>query len=110
MTKIGETPVSANSAGEQSKPVNRVVIRAGLPAAGYLTLLDTYNPDWHVDVDGAPAPLMRVNAIYRGVHLASGRHVVTFTYYPTQLYRGASISALAAVALLGWCLWGRRRR
>src|SRR6185295_13891095 len=27
---------------------NRVVIRAGLPADGYLTLLDTYNPDWHV--------------------------------------------------------------
>src|SRR3954470_10042608 len=28
LTKIGDTPVTANSAGEQSKPVNRVLIRA----------------------------------------------------------------------------------
>ena len=62
--------------------LNRVVIRAGLPADGYLVLLDTYNPDWAVDVDGAPAPLMRANALFRAVHLTPGTHVVTFTYRP----------------------------
>jgi hypothetical protein len=90
--------------------LNRVVIRAGLPADGYLALLDTYTTDWHVDVDGAPAPLMRANALFRAVHLASGTHVVTFTYRPSQLYLGAAISAAAAVALAVWCAWGARLR
>jgi hypothetical protein len=89
--------------------LNRVVIRAGLPADGYLVLLDTYNPDWAVDVDGAPAPLMRGNALFRAVHLTPGTHVVTFTYRPSQFYRGASISAVTALALALWCLLERRR-
>ena len=90
--------------------LNRVVIRAGLPADGYLVLLDTYNPDWAVDVDGAPAPLMRGNALFRAVHLTPGTHVVTFTYRPRQFYLGASISAFTALALALWCLWERLRR
>ena len=90
--------------------LNRVVIRAGLPADGYLVLLDTYNPDWKVDVDGVPAPLMRANALFRAVHLNPGTHVVTFTYRPSQLYLGASISAVTALGLALWCVLERRRR
>jgi hypothetical protein len=90
--------------------LNRVVIRATLPADGYLALLDTYTEDWHADVDGVRAPVMRANALFRAVHLASGTHVVTFTYRPRQFYVGASISAVTALALGLWCLVGRRRR
>jgi membrane protein YfhO len=82
--------------------LNRVVIRAGLAADGYLVLLDTYNPDWEVDVDGAAAPLMRANALFRAVHLASGSHVVTFTYHPRKFYLGAALSMLTALALALW--------
>jgi hypothetical protein len=89
--------------------LNRVVIRAGLPAEGYLALLDTYSPDWAVDVDGAPAPLMRANGLFRAVHLVPGTHVVTFTYRPSKLYVGALISAATAAALALWCVWGARR-
>jgi hypothetical protein len=89
--------------------LNRVVIRAGLPADGYLVLLDTYNPDWHVDVDGAPAPLMRANAIFRAVHLTAGAHTVTFSYRPRNLYIGAGITALTALALALWIVWETRR-
>jgi Bacterial membrane protein YfhO len=89
--------------------LNRVVIRAGLPADGYLALLDTYTPDWVVDVDGAPAPLMRANGLFRAVHLVPGTHVVTFTYRPSKLYAGALISAATAAALALWCAWGARR-
>jgi hypothetical protein len=85
--------------------LNRVVIRAGSPGDGYLALMDTYNPDWKVDVDGAPAPLMRANGLFRAVHLTPGEHVVTFTYRPSQFYLGAAITALTA---LGLALWGLR--
>lgn len=89
--------------------LNRVTIRAGLPADGYLVLLDTYNTDWGVEVDGVPAPMMRGNALFRAVHLNPGTHVVTFTYRPSKLYLGASISAVTALLLALWCAFERRR-
>jgi hypothetical protein len=115
---VSETPPPA--AGTAGPPVaaaadfvedglNRVVIRAGMPGDGYLALLDSFDPDWKVDVDGGPAPLMRVNALFRAVHLTSGRHVVTFTYHPSRMYLGAWISGLTAAALLLWMAWSRRR-
>jgi hypothetical protein len=90
--------------------INRVVIRAGLPAEGYLVLLDSYDPDWAVDVDGSPAPLMRGNGLFRAVHLRRGTHTVTFTYHPSLFYRGAAISGVTALALAMWCLADARRR
>ena len=89
--------------------MNRVVIRAGTPGDGYLALMDSYDPDWHVDVDGMPATLMRANGLFRAVHLAPGEHTVTFTYRPRNFYLGAGITALTAVALLAACLLERRR-
>ena len=89
--------------------LNRVVIRAGLPADGYLALLDTYSPDWHVDVDGTPATLMRANGLFRAVHLSTGTHTVTFVYRPTQFFMAAGLSAATALALALWSFWGVRR-
>jgi hypothetical protein len=89
--------------------VNRVVVGAGLPRDGYLALFDSYDDDWRVDVDGAPAPLMRANGLFRGVHLVAGSHVVTFTYRPSRMYIGAAISGATALALAAWCMWSRRR-
>jgi len=89
--------------------LNRVIIRAGLAADGYLVLLDSYNPDWTVDVDGAAAPLMRVNALFRAVHLTAGEHLVTFTYRPRRFYLGAGITALTALGLALAVARGARR-
>jgi hypothetical protein len=80
--------------------LHRVVINAGLPNDGYLVLFDTYHPDWKVEVDGAAAPLMRGDGLFRAVHIARGTHTVTFTYQPRALYIGAAISALAALVLI----------
>ena len=75
----------------------------------HLALFDAY-PDWKVDVDGASAPLMRANGLFRAVHLARGTHVVTFTYHPSALYLGAQISGVTALVLAVACLWERRRK
>jgi hypothetical protein len=89
--------------------LHRVVIRAGVPGDGYLALSDTYNTDWRVDVDGRPAPMMRVNGLFRGVHLTAGEHIVTFTYHPGMFYIGAAVSAVTALGLALACVAGRRR-
>jgi hypothetical protein len=88
--------------------LNRVVIRAASPGDGYLALLDTYTPDWHVDVDGQPAPLMRANGLFRAVHLTPGVHTVTFTFRPRQFYLGAGVSAATALLLVAWCALSRK--
>jgi uncharacterized membrane protein YfhO len=90
--------------------VNHVVIRATLPADGYLALFDSYDPSWAVDVDGSPAALMRANGLFRAVHLTSGEHVVSFTYRPRELFVGAAITIATALALAVWWLVERSRR
>ncbi len=89
--------------------INRVVVSASLPQDGYLALFDSYDPDWHVDVDGTPATLMRADGIFRAVHLTTGSHTVTFTYRPLRMYIGAATSGATALALAAWCLFSRRR-
>jgi hypothetical protein len=111
-------PPASGFPGPPSKPfaefaedgLNRVVVRAGLPADGYLALLDSYDPAWHVEVDGAPAPLMRANGLFRAVHLRRGTHLVTFMYRPLPLYVGASLTAAAAAVLIAWWAIDVRRR
>ena len=102
-------PVNA-SAEFVEDGLNRVVVRAGLPGDGYLVLLDSYDPSWAVDVDGAPAPLMRGNGLFRAVHLRTGSHLVTFTYHPKTVYVGAGVTAAAALLLVLWCVADSRLR
>ncbi len=96
-------PPAQAAATFEEDGINRVIVRAGLPADGYLALLDTYDDNWKVDVDGRPAPLMRANGLFRAVHLTSGTHVVTFTYRPLPFYAGAAITIVAALGLALWC-------
>jgi uncharacterized membrane protein YfhO len=100
----------AASAALVEDGLNRVVVRAGLPADGYLALLDSFDPAWTVDVDGQPAPLMRANGLFRAVHLTRGQHTVSFAYRPRTLLAGAAITAATALALALWCLIERPSR
>ena len=102
-------PAAPPSATFVEDGLNRVVVRATLAADGYLSLLDTYSPDWVVEVDGASTPLMRANGLFRAVHLTRGQHMVTFTYRPRAMYIGAAISGATLLALVAWCALDRRR-
>jgi hypothetical protein len=88
-----------------------VAIRASVPLeGGYLVLLDTFDPNWRVEVDGGSGQLLRADGLFRAVRLAGGEHTVRFRYRPTPVYAGVALSlgtlvALAAVALL----WRTRR-
>jgi uncharacterized membrane protein YfhO len=61
-------------------------------------------------VDGAPAEILRVNHVLRGVLLPPGEHEVVFRYAPRSVQIGAVISALGlslAVGIIGLA-WIRR--
>lgn len=102
-------PATTQSASFVEDGVNRVTIRASLVRDGYLVLLDSYDPFWRVTADGADAPLMRANGLFRAVHLTRGEHIVSFAYRPVTVYVGAAITALTALGLLLWCVFDRPR-
>ena len=57
-----------------------VVFSAHADAPSVLLLNDKFDPNWHVFVDGKPAPLLRCNFLMRGVYLAPGTHMVEFKF------------------------------
>lgn len=80
-----------------------VQVQVEAPAAGVLVLADTFDRGWTATVNGEPAPVYRVNAMFRGVFVEAGTHTVDFHYQPAAVTAGAT-TALVALALLA--LWG----
>jgi hypothetical protein len=79
----------------------RLTVAAEVPDGGAcLLLLDRYDPHWRVAVDGADAPLLRADGLFRAVRLAPGAHTAVFSYRYGAFWLGAAVSALTAGALL----------
>jgi hypothetical protein len=86
---------------------DRVRLEAELSRAGYVVLVDSWDPGWQATVDGRPAPVLRANVAFRAVPVPAGRHAIEQRYRPRSVSRGLLISlASLAVALT----LGRRRR
>jgi hypothetical protein len=84
---------------------DEVVIRATAGAGGgYLVLLDSYDPNWRVTVDGMPATLLQADVLFRSVRLVPGPHEVSFTYRPVPLFAGLATSVATCIGLLAACL------
>lgn len=64
---------------------------------GHVVLLEAWDPGWRAEVDGAPAPVLRANGIFRAVSVAAGRHRVTMRYRPRAAAAGLALSLLAAI-------------
>jgi membrane protein YfhO len=80
---------------------DRVRIAADLERAGYVILVDAYDPGWKATVDGRQAPVLRANAAFRAVPVGEGRHVVEMVYRPMSMMAGAALSAATALIDLG---------
>ena len=61
---------------------SEVVIEADSTAGGYVVLNDPYHPWWFAAVDGAEAPVLRANVLFRAVAVPPGRHTVRFEFRP----------------------------
>ncbi|TAJ20753.1 MAG: hypothetical protein EPO68_05865, partial [Planctomycetota bacterium] len=86
-----------------------VRVDAELDGDGLLVLTEQYFPGWTVAVDGVERELLQVDAIFRGVALAAGRHEVVFRYAPRSLRNGLVLAAIGAALALAACAWLRVR-
>jgi hypothetical protein len=76
-----------------------------------LLLNDKYDPNWHVTVDGKPAPLLRANFIMRGVYLPAGEHSVEFQFSLPLRPFYVTLSAIGVgILLCGALVISTRRR
>jgi uncharacterized membrane protein YfhO len=86
-----------------------VRIEAETDAPALLMLNDSDYPGWVAHVNGAPAPILRADYLFRGVVLPTGKSTVDFDYEPGSFRLGAGISALSLIAVIALPLASRRR-
>lgn len=103
------TPPPATVQWNEDRP-NRVLLTVDTPRAGWLVLLDSWDPGWRATVDGKSTEVLRADYGFRAVPVPAGASTVTFSYRPTQVLVGAWISCISVVAILGTCAFLLRRR
>jgi hypothetical protein len=59
-----------------------VVIEAQSPNGGFVVLNDIWHPWWYAELDGATAPVLRANVMFRAVAVPAGEHRVRFVFRP----------------------------
>jgi len=106
-SKAGVEPASsASTAAGQiesfSRQPNSVTLQVRLARPGYVVLLDRFDPNWRVTVDGHRVEILRANHMFRAVRAGAGRHEVRFEYRQRGMVAGMAVSlgALALAALL----------
>lgn len=105
-------PAPARVSWLQDDP-NEVRMSVAAAEAGWLVLLDNWDPGWTATVNGHRARVERANFTQRAVRVPKGTSTVAFSYRPSSVRFGAVLSAVAAIvldAVLIADLTRRRRR
>ena len=69
------------------------------PQPAYLSVADSFSPDWQATVHGKPAPVLRANGNFKAVAVPAGESEVTLAYRPSRtiwslrLFYGAFVIA-----------------
>lgn len=96
----------------QEITANRVMVEAEAIEAGTLVLTDLAYPGWQVMVDGQPADWRRIDGMYRGVELPTGKHTVIWEYRPTSQRWGFLISGMTGLVIAATTIlryrWSKR--
>jgi uncharacterized membrane protein YfhO len=82
-------------------------VRAEGPGA--LVVATAFDAGWSATVDGAAAPLLRVNHVQMATVLPAGRHRVVLRHRPRGLAAGLALAASGAVLLAAAALTLRGR-
>lgn len=89
--------------------LNRVALRVHAARPRLLVLTEMLYKDWRVRANGASAPILPANYLFRGVLVPEGDSTVVFTY-ESRAFRAGLVITLAALAILAVAAWGMRSR
>ena len=86
---------------------NTTTFTLDAPSAGLAVLVESFVPDnFRVRINGQPAPVLRVNHIFKGVALpAAGTYRIEFEYWPRLLTPALYVALAGLLATLGCAVW-----
>jgi hypothetical protein len=109
---FGPVPALAAGGGKGQATIvgnaaDTVAVQATTDGPAMLLLSRNWHPSWQASVDGAPAPVVRLDYALLGVPLAGpGTHQVTLRYAPSIVAVARRISIVAWLIALGLALAG----
>jgi hypothetical protein len=109
---LGQPSASQTAVPQTARVVSyeatRLSIETEAQTPTVLVVSELFYPGWEARVDGAARPILLTDYLLRGVALPAGRHKVEMRYAATAARKGAVVSVLAVVSLLGLAVYGRR--
>ncbi len=101
--KIDDAGKTAGSAGtiEYSRPSSdEIGVRTSSGAAGFVYVLESFDPGWKATVDGKAAPVAVANGFAMGVPVPAGEHTVTLHYETPGRVAGLLFSGVSLLLLI----------
>jgi len=68
----------------------------------WLLVSENWYPDWHVEVDGRPATLLRGNSTFLAVALPAGAREVAFAFSSASYRTGRAVTLASLAGILLW--------
>jgi hypothetical protein len=99
---------SALSVGYRRVDSDEIVLTAAPPAAGWVRVLESWDPGWRATVDGAPAEIALAEDAFMAVPLPAGPHEVRLRYATPGVAVGIALSAVSIVLLVLLTVWAGR--
>jgi Bacterial membrane protein YfhO len=85
----------------QAADAERWRAHLSLPEAGYLLQREAMYPGWQARVDGRDAPVVRADVLFRAVPVPAGEHDVEIFFDSGAFRRGALVSLVGLLAVVG---------
>ena len=102
---IGAGPVPSVTYERPSSDV--IVAKVQTDQAGFLRVIESFDPGWHARVDGVPARILPADGFALAVRVEPGVHEVRLEYRTPGAMTGAAIS-LVSLVLLVMLVFNRR--
>jgi hypothetical protein len=102
LTSGPATPVGAGTLERYES--DDVVASVDAASRSLAVLNDTDYPGWKATVDGRAVPIVRANALFRGVEVPPGRHTIEFRYRPLSFVAGLTLSVAGLTIALALSL------
>jgi hypothetical protein len=106
--ELGPAPADAGTAAIVAHEPTRWTIRTTSAAPALLVLAENDYPGWEVTVDGQSAEGLTAYTSLRAVCVPAGEHTVEWRFTPRLYYVGATVSAVALLAVVA--AWAAHRR
>lgn len=83
------------------RTTDRLEVQVETDRTSLLVVADNWYPAWRATVNGAEAPVLRVNHTLRGVPVEAGSHTVILEFRSGAVRTGLVVSAISGLLLLG---------